>query len=84
MSTLENWLAEAASALNLPADTLNPDLRTELLDATRDVAHHVTRIAGPLSTYLIGVAVGHGADANAAVAQMRGLAEKHAIVEPDE
>jgi Domain of unknown function (DUF6457) len=84
MSTLDDWLAEATSALNLPVDTLDPELRTALLDATRDVAHHVTRIAGPLTTYLLGVAVGRGAEADAVVAELRSLADKHAIVEPDE
>ena len=49
------------------------DLRDELLDLTRDVAHGVARIAGPLTCYLVGVAVGRGADASQALASLTAL-----------
>lgn len=74
MSTLEDWLAEATGALNLPADTIDTALRDALLDVTRDAAHQVTRIAGPLTTYLIGLAVAAGADPAAACAKISALA----------
>lgn len=67
MSTLDDFIEQAAGALELPKDSLPTELRTELLDLTRDVAHGVTRVAGPLSTYLIGVAVGRGADRATAI-----------------
>lgn len=60
MSTLEDWTSDAAVALGLPAATIDTELRNELLDVTRDVAHGVARVAGPLTTYLIGLAVGGG------------------------
>ena len=60
MSTLEDWTSDAATALGLPAATMSTTLRDELLDVTRDVAHGVARVAGPLTTYLIGLAVGGG------------------------
>ncbi|MCD0450191.1 DUF6457 domain-containing protein [Actinocorallia sp. API 0066] len=43
---------------------LEPDvLDTQtVLDLTRDVAHSVARPAAPLTAYLLGVAVGQGAD----------------------
>ena len=62
MSTLDDWIAQASTALDVPADSIITDLRNELLDLTRDVAHGVARIAGPLTCYLVGVAVGRGAD----------------------
>ena len=51
MSTLDDWISRAAGALDLPADSVPTELRDELLDLTRDVAHGVARIAGPLTCY---------------------------------
>ena len=73
MSTLDDWIAQASSSLDLPADSMTNDLRDELLDLTRDVAHGVARIAGPLTCYLVGVAVGRGADASQALASLTAL-----------
>lgn len=70
MSTLDDWIAQASGALDLPADSLSNDLRSELLDLTRDVAHGVARIAGPLTCYLLGVAVGRGTEPSAALAAL--------------
>ncbi len=85
MSTLEDWLRETTAALQLPADSVPADLRTDLLDVTRDVAHHVTRVAGPLTTYLLGLAVARGMAPSAAVEVVRGLALHHAPpAEPNE
>lgn len=70
MSTLDDWILQASRALDLPEDAISTDLRTELLDLTRDVAHGVARVAGPLTCYLAGIAVGRGlapADAVAAL-----------------
>lgn len=67
MSTLDDWITQAATALDVPADAIPADLRNELLDLTRDVAHGVARVAGPLTCYLVGIAVGRGADPSAAL-----------------
>ena len=40
---------------------------------TRDVAHGVARIAGPLTCYLVGIAVGRGADPAQALAKVTAL-----------
>ncbi len=70
MSTLDDWMAQATRVLDLPADAVNNDLRDELLDLTRDVAHGVARIAGPLTCYLVGIAVGRGQTPSAALAAL--------------
>ncbi len=77
MSTLDDWLTDAAAALSLPGVTISPDLRAELLDLTRDVAHGVARVAGPLTCYLIGMAVTAGAPPANAIATLRKLAAEH-------
>ncbi|HVW35335.1 MAG TPA: DUF6457 domain-containing protein [Acidimicrobiia bacterium] len=54
-------MREAASALDVPVSDpglLADDAATVLLDLTRDVAHGVARPAGPLSTFLLGLALG--------------------------
>ncbi len=70
MSTLDDWMAQAARALDLPADSIDTELRDELLNHTRDVAHGVARIAGPLTCYLVGIAVGRGQTPSAALAAL--------------
>ena len=77
MSTLDDWLREATAALQLPVDAVPADLRTDLLDVTRDVAHNVTRVAGPLTTYLLGLAVARGMAPSAAVGVVKSLALAH-------
>ncbi|MFJ8581061.1 DUF6457 domain-containing protein [Micromonospora sp. NPDC093277] len=61
---LDDWLATAAAALDLP--TPSTDECRAVLDLVRDVAHGVCRPAAPLGAYLVGVAVGRGADPDAA------------------
>ncbi|MGS0685991.1 DUF6457 domain-containing protein [Nakamurella sp. GG22] len=73
MSTLDDWIVQASRALDLPPDAIPADLRTELLDMTRDVAHGVARIAGPLTCYLVGVAVGRGQAPSSALASLTAL-----------
>jgi hypothetical protein len=61
---LDDWLREAAATLEYsPADAglLGDDAATVLLDLTRDVAHGVARPAGPLSTFVLGLALGSSA-----------------------
>ncbi|GGM18258.1 DUF6457 domain-containing protein [Nakamurella endophytica] len=78
MSTLDDWVQDAATALSLPPGQIPAALRDELLDLTRDVAHGVTRVAGPLTTYLVGVAVGRGAAPSTALAAVSDLARARA------
>lgn len=74
MAEVEDWLARAGAALGVPvADVLPQDLRREMLDLTGDIAHNVVRLAVPLSSYLIGVAVGRGASAEEAIRLVGGL-----------
>lgn len=70
MTALDDWTDAVRQALEL--DPFDADL---VLDLARDVAHGVMRPAAPLSTYLLGVAVGRGADPSAAAAAISGLAD---------
>jgi len=79
MSTLDDWIARTCGALDLSPDSLSTEQRNALLDLTRDVAHGVARIAGPLTCYLVGVAVGRGADLADALAK---VGERAAALEP--
>ncbi len=71
MSRLEEWMTAAAASLEL-TDEVDQQL---LLDVARDVAHGVVRPAAPLTTYLMGVAVGRGADPAEAAALVTELAK---------
>jgi hypothetical protein len=67
VSTLEEWTVVVSRELGVE-DAVDPDTMTKLvLDLARDVAHGVARPAAPLTTYLVGVAVGRRADAGAAL-----------------
>ena len=56
--TVQTWAAEVAAALGLVDDV--PVAR--LLDVARDAAHRVQRPAAPITTFLVGLAVGRGMD----------------------
>ena len=61
MADEQTWLAEVAGALNIPLEEVLPGaVQSELLDLTGDIAHNVMRLAVPLTSYLMGVAVGRG------------------------
>jgi hypothetical protein len=60
MNVLDEWLGDACAALGLPP--LSGEERQTLLDLARDVAHGVVRPAAPLTAFLLGLAVGRGAD----------------------
>ncbi|MGW0436826.1 DUF6457 domain-containing protein [Micromonospora sp. NPDC003197] len=68
---LWEWLVGAAAALDTPE--LSEQDIAALLDVVREVAHGVCRPAGPLAAYLIGTAVGRGADPRVAAAIIGGL-----------
>ena len=69
MSRLEEWAAAVATELGLPD---RPSSRA-VLDLARDVAHGVERPAAPLTTWLAGMAVAGGADAEDVATRIRAL-----------
>jgi hypothetical protein len=64
---LDQWVVAARSELGLD-DDVDLDL---LLEVARDVAHGVERRAAPVTTYLLGLAVGRGAAPSDAAAALR-------------
>ena len=59
MNELDAWVAAAAEDLGLTAEDVQVK---RVLDVSRDVAHHVLRPGAPVTAYLMGLAVGRGAD----------------------
>ncbi len=71
MNAMDEWVAAACATLGLdPAQT---DTKL-VLDLARDVAHNVLRPGAPVSAYLLGLAVGRGADPGVAAARLSSLA----------
>ena len=64
---LDEWVTAARAELGLE-DSVDLGL---LLDVARDVAHGVERRAAPVTTYLLGLAVGRGATPEDAAAAVR-------------
>jgi hypothetical protein len=54
----EAWLREAAAQLGRPEVELSEAQRSELLELARAAAHGVARPAAPLTTFLVGYALG--------------------------
>lgn len=74
MAEVDDWLAEVSGALDITLDDTFPEqTRAALLDLTSDIAHNVVRLAVPLSSYLIGVAVGRGVSPDDAMATVGAL-----------
>jgi hypothetical protein len=71
MSMLDEWTSKVCAELGIAAGTADSDL---LLGVAGEAAHAVTRPAAPLTTFLIGVAVGRGLPLAEAVARVRELA----------
>jgi Domain of unknown function (DUF6457) len=59
VNELDAWVAAACAELGLRADEVKAGT---VLDVARDVAHQVLRPGAPVTAYLMGVAVGRGAD----------------------
>ena len=71
-SSIDRWVMAVAQGLGLapnPADT-----RT-ILDMTKVVAHNVDRPAAPVTSYLVGVAVGRGMSLPDAIKHVNDLAD---------
>jgi len=74
---LEQWLQTLSSELGTDDITFDNDMMHTLLDLARDSAHQVERVAAPLTTFLVGVAVGRGETVGAASAKATALAMSH-------
>ena len=66
---LKHWLTTLSAELGTSDVTMDDDAVTALLDLARDSAHEVERVAAPLTTFLVGVAVGRGGVLDAATAK---------------
>lgn len=72
--TLVEWAELVRTELDLAeTDPLQKRDVDRILDLARDAAHSVARPAAPLTTYLLGVAVGQGADPETAAAVLSRL-----------
>lgn len=71
--TMDEWIARVGVELQLPAGHTSRLTRDAILELARDVAHGVARPAAPFATFLLGAAVGAGADLARASAQIRAL-----------
>jgi hypothetical protein len=71
--TLDEWTAVACAELGLdPAEAHT----AAVLDLAREVAHNVLRPGAPVTAYLLGLAVGRGADPAGAAARLTALAQR--------
>jgi hypothetical protein len=71
MNVLDDWTYAVRQALDLHEFDMSP-----VLPLARDVAHGVLRPAAPLTAYLLGIAVGRGADPVAAAATIAELVRR--------
>lgn len=78
MSDMDSWTTRVVEALELDQA---PDVDL-VLALAKEVAHGVLRPAAPVTTYLLGVAVGRGADPQLAAEQVRALVKQHLAASP--
>ena len=72
MNELDAWIAAAAGELGLAPGEARAK---QVLDVARDVAHQVLRPGAPVTAYLMGLAVGRGADPADVAARISALAQ---------
>jgi Domain of unknown function (DUF6457) len=65
---LKQWLTTLSAELGTNDVAIDDAAVTTLLDLARDSAHEVERVAAPLTTFLVGIAVGRGAPLGTAAA----------------
>jgi hypothetical protein len=65
VSELEDWAAAVCRELGLVDIGAGRPVLDLVLDVARDAAHNVARPAAPLTTYLLGIAVGRAGDPDA-------------------
>ena len=78
MTDLAGWTDAVRADLGLADD---PQVGL-VLRMSKEVAHGVVRPAAPVTAYLLGLAVGRGADPQEAAARIARLVQEHAV--PDE
>ena len=74
MTELSTWLDAVSAELGTTDVELDNNSIPTLLDLARDSAHEVERLAAPLTTFLVGVAVGRGASLGSTAAKVTALA----------
>ena len=77
---LDQWIRAACAELGVDPGDVHRDL---VLDVARDVAHGVARPAAPLTTYLLGLAVGGGVPVRDAAARIAEMAENWSAQGPE-
>ncbi|GHJ46730.1 hypothetical protein Cs7R123_40720 [Catellatospora sp. TT07R-123] len=70
---LTDFTAAACAELGLPTDAVDTAM---VLDLAREVAHNTVRPGAPVSTFLLGLAVGRGGDADELAARLVALAQR--------
>jgi hypothetical protein len=71
VNVLDEWISLACAELGItPAEAESK----AVLDVARDVAHNVVRPGAPVTAYLMGIAVGRGADPADVAARLSALA----------
>lgn len=70
---LEQWLRALADGLDISDVPLDAETLHTVLDLARDAAHQVDRPAAPLTSFLVGIAVGRGASLGSAAAKATSL-----------
>ena len=68
----EEWIDELCQLLSIDPNDVDID---GLLGLSREAAHGIERRAAPITTYIVGVAVGAGADLDEVMAKISGLLE---------
>jgi Domain of unknown function (DUF6457) len=81
VSELDEWLRAACAELALDRDEVDVPL---VLNLARDVAHGVLRPGAPITAYLLGLAVGRGAEPRQAAGALSQLASHWAQSRPAE
>lgn len=76
-NAMDAWTDAVRAALGLTDDDPQVPL---VLSVSKDVAHGVLRPAAPVTSYLLGLAVGRGADPRDAAERVRALVAEHGPV----
>jgi hypothetical protein len=78
VADLGAWLGAVGTELAVPVEeVLSESVQDEMLALTGEIAHNVVRVAVPLTSYLMGVAVGRGASPEEALRIVSGLLPGH-------
>ena len=70
-SAIDRWVMAVSQGLGLSP---NPADQRTILDMTKVVAHNVDRPAAPVTSYLVGIAVGRGMTLSQAIGHVTELA----------